>query len=91
MWTPNPIGARGCDKLRVSMLRLSPILLLAVFLPAASISPMISDALPHLQTVADDTIIRSMYGEHANHEPALFLMHSGRTIASRPAIGSWVS
>ncbi len=52
----------------------------------------ISDALPHLQTVADDiTIIRSMYGEHANHEPALFLMHSGRTIASRPAIGSWVS
>jgi hypothetical protein len=52
----------------------------------------ISDALPHLQTVADDlTVIRSMYGEHANHEPALFLMHSGRTIASRPAIGSWVS
>ena len=52
----------------------------------------ISDALPQVQTVADDIpIIRSMYGEHANHEPALFLMHSGRTIASRPAIGSWVS
>ncbi len=52
----------------------------------------ISDALPHLQTVADEiTVIRSMYGEHANHEPALFLMHTGRTIASRPAIGSWVS
>jgi hypothetical protein len=32
-----------------------------------------------------------MFGEHANHEPALFLMHTGRTIASRPSIGSWVS
>jgi hypothetical protein len=52
----------------------------------------ISSAMPHLATCADDiAVIRSMYGEHANHEPALFLMHTGRTIASRPAIGSWVS
>lgn len=52
----------------------------------------ISSALPHLAGCADDiTVIRSMYGEHANHEPALFLMHTGRTIASRPAIGSWVA
>jgi hypothetical protein len=52
----------------------------------------ISSALPHLATCADDiTVIRSMYGEHANHEPALFLMHTGRTIASRPAIGSWIA
>lgn len=52
----------------------------------------ISSALPHLATCADDiTVIRSMYGEHANHEPALFLMHTGRTIASRPSIGAWVA
>jgi hypothetical protein len=52
----------------------------------------ISDALPHLATCADDiSVIRSMYGEHANHEPALFLMHTGRTIASRPSIGAWVA
>ena len=52
----------------------------------------ISDALPHLSECVDDiALIRSMYGEHANHEPALFLMHTGRTIASRPSIGSWVS
>ena len=52
----------------------------------------ISSALPHISECADDIcLIRSMYGEHANHEPALFLMHSGRTIASRPAIGSWVA
>jgi hypothetical protein len=48
--------------------------------------------MPHLSTCVDDiALIRSMYGEHANHEPALFLMHSGRTIASRPAIGSWIA
>lgn len=52
----------------------------------------ISSAMPHLATCVDDiAVIRSMYGEHANHEPALFLMHTGRTIASRPAIGAWVS
>lgn len=52
----------------------------------------ISDALPHLAECVDDiALIRSMYGEHANHEPALFLMHTGRTIASRPSIGAWVA
>jgi hypothetical protein len=52
----------------------------------------VSSALPHLAGCVDDiTFIRSMYGEHANHEPALFLMHTGRTIATRPAIGSWVA
>ena len=52
----------------------------------------LSSAMPHLATCVDDiAVIRSMYGEHANHEPALFLMHSGRTIASRPAIGAWVA
>src|ERR1035437_1453532 len=52
----------------------------------------ISDAVPHLAECVDDiALIRSMYGEHANHEPALFLMHTGRTIASRPSIGAWVA
>ena len=40
------------------------------------------ELLPHLGEVADDiTLIRSMYGEHFNHEPSLYLMHSGRTFA----------
>ncbi|MEO8657606.1 MAG: DUF1501 domain-containing protein [Bryobacteraceae bacterium] len=52
----------------------------------------LSEAMPHLATCVDDiAVIRSMYGEHANHEPALFLMHTGRTIATRPSIGAWVS
>lgn len=62
------------------------------FKPEGKCGMEISEALPHIASCADDlAVIRSMYGEHANHEPALFLMHSGRTIASRPSIGSWVS
>jgi hypothetical protein len=51
-----------------------------------------SEMIPHIAGCADDiALIRSMYGEHANHEPALFLMHTGRTISSRPSIGAWVA
>jgi hypothetical protein len=31
-----------------------------------------------------------MHTLHPNHEPALFVIHSGRTIPGRPALGSWV-
>lgn len=52
----------------------------------------LAEVLPHLAKHVDDiAFIRSMFGEHFNHEPALFLMHSGRTIPSRPSMGSWVS
>ncbi len=62
------------------------------FKPRGKSGIEISDALPHLAGCADDiALIRSMYGEHANHEPALFLLHTGRTIASRPSLGSWVT
>ena len=62
------------------------------FKPRGKSGMEISNALPHIAECADDiALIRSMYGEHANHEPALFLMHTGRTIASRPSLGSWVT
>src|ERR1700690_72150 len=62
------------------------------FQPRGKSGIEISNALPPLAECVDDiALIRSMYGEHANHEPALFLMHTGRTIASRPSLGSWVS
>ncbi len=51
----------------------------------------LSELLPHLGEVVDDiTLVRSMYGEHFNHEPAIYLMHSGRTLPNRPSLGSWV-
>jgi len=51
----------------------------------------LSELLPHLGACADDiALIRSMYGEHFNHEPSLYLMHSGRTLPGRPSLGAWV-
>src|SRR5207302_7188433 len=52
----------------------------------------ISDLMPHLATQADKIcVIRSMFTVHPNHEPALFVIHSGRTIQGRPSMGSWVA
>ncbi|MDA1316180.1 MAG: DUF1501 domain-containing protein [Acidobacteria bacterium] len=52
----------------------------------------VSELMPHFSKHVDDVaLIRSMYGDHFNHEPALFLMHTGRTVATRPSIGSWVA
>jgi hypothetical protein len=62
------------------------------FKPAGKSGIEMSEMIPHLAQCADDiALIRSMYGEHANHEPALFLIHTGRTIASRPSMGAWVA
>ena len=53
---------------------------------------VLSELLPHLAGCVDDVaLIRSMYGEHFNHEPAIFLMQSGRTVATRPSVGAWVA
>ncbi len=51
----------------------------------------LSELLPGLASCADDIcLIRSMFGEHFNHEPSLYLMHTGRTLPGRPSLGSWV-
>ena len=51
----------------------------------------ISEMLPFLaQKVDDIALIRSMFTTHFNHEPAVFLMQSGRFLPSRPSLGAWV-
>ena len=51
----------------------------------------VSDAMPHLTEVVDDiAMIRSMHTMHPNHEPALFMIQSGRIIPGRATMGSWV-
>jgi len=51
----------------------------------------VSDLMPHLaQQVDNIALIRSMFTTHPNHEPALFMIHSGRTIPGRPSLGAWV-
>ena len=52
----------------------------------------IGDLLPHLAKHADDLcIIRSVFTEAINHDPAVTLLQSGSQIAGRPSIGSWLA
>jgi len=52
----------------------------------------ISEALPHISTVADDIcIIRSMQTEQINHDPAHTFMNTGSSISGRPSMGSWLT
>jgi hypothetical protein len=52
----------------------------------------LSELLPHLAGVADDLcIIRSMWTEAINHDPAITFFQTGSQIAGRPSLGSWVS
>jgi len=51
----------------------------------------ISELLPNLGKVADDiTVVRSMFTTHLAHEAALFLMHGGRILPTRPSLGAWI-
>ena len=62
------------------------------FRPAGACGVEYSEILPFTAECADDiAVIRSMYTEHNNHEQALWMMHTGRIIAGRPSLGSWVS
>ena len=52
----------------------------------------ISDLLPHTAKVVDDIcIIRSMYTEAINHDPALTFFQTGAQQGNRPSMGSWLS
>lgn len=51
----------------------------------------VSELMPHFAKQVDNVaMIRSMYTIHPEHEPALFMVHSGRIAQGRPAIGAWV-
>jgi hypothetical protein len=52
----------------------------------------VSDLLPHTAGLVDELcIIRSMYTEAINHDPAITFFQTGSQIAGRPSMGSWVS
>jgi len=52
---------------------------------------MMSELLPYTSTVADELcIVKSMYTEAINHDPAITFFQTGTQIAGRPSIGSWL-
>jgi len=51
----------------------------------------LSELLPHLGGVADDiTLIRSMHTGVNNHGQSMYALNTGRIIAGRPSLGSWL-
>lgn len=52
----------------------------------------ISDLFPFTSKIADDIcIVRSMYTEAINHDPALTFFQTGAQQGNRPSMGSWLS
>ncbi|MBM3766712.1 MAG: DUF1501 domain-containing protein [Acidobacteria bacterium] len=49
------------------------------------------ELFPQMGSIADDVcIVRSMWGEQINHDPAHTLMNTGSILTGRPSMGSWV-
>ena len=52
----------------------------------------VSELFPFTAQVVDELcIIKSMYTEAINHEPAVMFVQTGSQISGRPSIGSWIS
>jgi hypothetical protein len=52
----------------------------------------ISDALPCIARCADDiALIRSMHTTSLTHEPAVYMIQSGKLGPGRPTLGAWVT
>src|SRR5204862_1447258 len=51
-----------------------------------------TDIYPFVGTCIDDIcVMRSMYTDNPNHEPALLMMNSGNMQPIRPSMGSWIT
>ena len=51
-----------------------------------------SELLPNMAKIADDIcVVKSMYTEAINHDPAITFFQTGSQIPGRPSIGAWLS
>lgn len=52
----------------------------------------ISDLLPHTAGIADDIcVVRSLFTEAINHDPAITFFQTGFQLAGRPSLGAWLA
>jgi hypothetical protein len=52
----------------------------------------VSDLLPYTAQVIDELcIIKSIFTEHINHDPAITFFQTGHQLPGRPSMGSWLS
>ena len=62
------------------------------FQPHGESGQVVSELLPYTAGVADDiAIVRSMFTEQINHDPAITFLQTGHQLAGRPSIGAWLS
>ena len=62
------------------------------FAPAGDNGLLVSELLPHTAGIVDDLcVVRSMYTEAINHDPAMTFFQTGSEIAGRPSLGAWLS
>ena len=62
------------------------------FAPQGQSGIEISDALPHISSIADDIcLVRSMHTEAINHGPGVTHMQTGSQFPGRPSIGAWLN
>ncbi|MAT73325.1 MAG: sulfatase [Planctomycetaceae bacterium] len=52
----------------------------------------LSELLPHHRKIVDELcIVKSMFTEAINHDPAITFFQTGSQIAGRPSLGAWLS
>ncbi len=62
------------------------------FAPHGKCGTMVSELLPHTSQVVDDlAVIRSVYTEAINHDPASTYILTGNQVPGKPSIGAWLS
>ncbi|MEO6784578.1 MAG: DUF1501 domain-containing protein, partial [Chthoniobacteraceae bacterium] len=51
----------------------------------------LTELMPHMAKVADEfCVVRSLFTEAINHDPAITFCQTGSQLAGRPSIGSWL-
>jgi hypothetical protein len=52
----------------------------------------VSDLLPHTAGIVDELcIVRSLYTEAINHDPAITFLQTGSQLSGRPSMGAWLN
>ena len=62
------------------------------FAPHGKSGTWVSELFPHTAKIVDDIcVLKSLYTEAINHEPAILHITTGNMFPGRPSIGSWLS
>jgi len=92
---PLPDSVRGNQRLTqmTSMQSSFPVVpSLYPFQQGGKSGAWVSDLLPWTRQMVDDlTIVKSLYTESINHDPAMYNIHAGSQIPGKPSMGAWLS